>query len=333
MIKIAVIGAGNWGKNLVRNFHRLGNLYAVCDESQDILKSIKQEYPGIVVTNNYRDMLNDPHVDGVVIATQAEHHFSVAKEAILKDKHVLIEKPMTTTVKDSEELVELSIKKSHLTVMVGHLMLYHPAVREIKTLIDNNSLGRVFYLYSTRVNLGRVRSVENVIWSLAVHDVSVFVYLIKSEIKHLDAQGCSFLQKGIEDIAFLNLYFENGIMGHIHVGWLDPLKIRSMTILGENKMAVFNDTSAEEQLKIYDKGISKFPDSSDYTRDILQPRYGDIIIPYIKMKEPLYSECSHFIECITERKKPISDIMQGLEVVKILSAANKSIEKSMRIDI
>ncbi|MBN2406713.1 MAG: Gfo/Idh/MocA family oxidoreductase [Elusimicrobia bacterium] len=332
--KIAVIGAGNWGKNLVRNFMKLDALYAVCDSTGDVLENVKSSCPGVRTTGEYPDILKDSKVDGVVIATQAHQHYELAREALLAGKSVFIEKPMTTKVKDAEALAALAEKHPAQTVMVGHLMNYHPVVAKMKQIINAGELGEIYYLYSTRINLGVVRQVENVVWSLAVHDISVFIDLIPGGIRYIDCQGGAFIQESIEDVAFINLYFENGIMGHIHAGWLDPLKIRRMTVVGSGKMAVFDDMLTEESLKIYDKGVMKNnPESAAQYSDNIKIRYGDIHTPRIDMKEPLGIECGHFIDCMKNRKKPLSDVYKGLEVVRILAAADKALEKSAKIKI
>jgi len=332
--KIAVIGAGNWGKNHIRSFYEMGNLYAVCDKDPETLQKMKQKYPIEKFTSNSEEIFSDGNIDGVVIAVPAERHYELARKAISAGKHVLIEKPMTTTVKEAEYLVELSKKNPEITVMVGHLMNYHPVIKKVKDLIKKGELGNIEYLYSSRVNLGKIRMVENVIWSLAVHDISVFVDIVDSEVEYVDAQGKAFLQvdKNIEDVAFINLYFKNGTMAHIHASWLDPIRIRKMTFVGDSKMAVFDDTVTDEQLKIYDKGVHKDEKSGSYPLQF-RLRHGDILTPFLEKEEPLRSECRHFIECIKEKKKPLTDVKQGLDVIRILAAADKAIEKSAKVDI
>ncbi len=327
--KIAVIGAGNWGKNHVRNFYQMGMLGGIYDESQAVLDSLKSLYPNVKLSTNYEEAIKDNNIKGVVIATPAETHFTVASKAIENGKSVLIEKPMTTTVEDAEKIVELAEKNPDVTVMVGHLMLYHPALKRIKLMIEEGVLGDINYLYSRRVNLGQVRSVENVIWSLGVHDVSVFVSLIKSNVEYVDAQGCAYLQDGIEDLAFINLYFKNGAMAHIHVSWLDPLKIRTMTFVGNKRMAVFDDIASNEKLRIYDKGVN----IKHKMEKAIELRNGDIRIPFIDNSEPLRNECLHFIECMDTGAKPVSDAYQGLEVIKIMTAADEAVEQCSKIRI
>ncbi|MFW6134255.1 MAG: Gfo/Idh/MocA family protein [Elusimicrobiota bacterium] len=331
--KIAVIGAGNWGKNHVRNYYEMGCLYGVCDKSKENLKKIQAKYPVKIFTTDYKEILSDKNVDGIVVATPAQEHFNIAKDAISAGKHVLTEKPMTTTVGHAQELTKLSDKNPGIIVMVGHLLLYHPVIRKIKEMITGKVLGNIDYLYSTRVNLGRVRMVENVIWSLGVHDISVFVDLIKSPVEYVDAQGGKFVQKGIEDVAFINLYFKNGIMGHIHTSWLDPLKIRMMTFVGDKKMVVFDDLATTESLKIYNKSVERPSVKKTSNLENIGVRDGDISIPYIEMSEPLKNECNHFIKCIEQKKRPYSDVHQGYKVVKILNACDKAIEKASRIKI
>lgn len=332
MVKIAVIGAGHWGKNIVRNFCQLGNLCAICDESPEILKAMGLMYPSIKLTKDYMEILNDKDIQGVAIATSDETHYHIAEQALAKGKDVFIEKPMTTTLDDAKRLADIIDKDPDKIVMVGHLMLYHPSIIEIKKLIESGGLGEISYLYSKRVDLGKVMTEKNVIWSLGVHDVAMFLYLINSKVVSVTAQGRDFLQKGIEDIAFLNMNFENNIFGHVHVSWMDPLMVRKTTVVGKKKMAVFDGVSGTESLKIYDQGVITGKIDSNLKRDI-KIRHGDISVPYIEKREPLNIECKHFIDCIENRANPISDVFHGLEVINIMDCADKAIEKSIEIKL
>ncbi|MFC2092251.1 Gfo/Idh/MocA family protein, partial [Elusimicrobiota bacterium] len=289
-------------------------------------------YPSLITTPDYKQILDDDDIDGVVIATQAQDHYEMVMEALSRGKNVFVEKPMVTTLKQAESMVELSEKKPSQVVMVGHLMLYHTVINYMDNMIKEGKLGDIYYLYSTRVNLGKIRNVENAVWSLAVHDIYVFMHLMKSRIKSVECQGGIFLQKNIEDVAFITLNFANGAMGHIHVGWLDPLLIRRITVVGDKQMIVFDDVSSSENLKIFNKGVTKEGWESGYTLDF-QVRDGEINSPYIKKKEPLRIECEHFIECIEHGKNPVSDVRQGFEVVRVLSACDRALEQSKRIEI
>ncbi|PKP61470.1 oxidoreductase [Candidatus Atribacteria bacterium HGW-Atribacteria-1] len=332
MNKVAVIGAGNWGKNLVRNFYELGVLAAVCDSSPEIIEKMKGLYPDIKVTDDYEEILKDDGIRGVVVATTAEEHFSAAMKALKSGKDVFVEKPMTTSVRDAEALANEVARRKDVVFMVGHLLLYHPVLNELKALYKNGDLGNIYYLYSQRVNLGKIRTIENVIWSLAVHDVAYFIALVPSRVKSVDCQGSDFLQKGIQDIAFLNIYFDNGVAAHIHASWLDPLKIRRMTIVGDKKMAVFDELASENQLKVYDKGVAMGKGLELYPPS-LEIRKGDVFVPEIRMEEPLKAECSHFLDCIARRRRPLSDIEQGLNVVRILDASDRAIKSASMVNL
>lgn len=325
MIKIGLVGLGYWGPNLARNFARVerGKLVYLCDLDDENLEKIGSLYPWAVKTKEYEVLLEDESLDAIVIAASAKMHYEMAKRALLAGKHVFVEKPLALSVKEGEELVKLS-EKQNKVLMVGHLLLYHPAVVRMKQLIDSGELGEIFYLYSQRLNLGRLRMDENVVWSLAPHDISVILYLTEETPYEVQCVGGDYLRDGIEDVAFIYMKFPDGKLGHVHVSWLDPHKIRKLTIVGSKKMAVFDDMESSEKIRVYDKGVVAAPDSALYG-DELTLRFGDIIIPFLKMQEPLLLECQHFVDCIIEGKKPISDGENGLEVLKVLDACDRSI--------
>ncbi len=261
-----------------------------------------------------------------MIATSAKTHYELVKKALLHDKHVYVEKPFTLNVTEAEELVKLAEEKDKI-LMVGHLLEYHPAVEKLKELIDNGELGKIYYLYSQRVNLGKIRQDENALWSFAPHDISIILYLLGTEPVNISARGNAYLQDKIEDVVFMSLYFPGRVMAHFHLSWLDPHKIRKLTIVGSEKMAVFDDMESEEKVRIYDKGVTrKNKDFVSYD-EFLTLRFGDIFIPHITMAEPLKRECQHFLNCIKENKAPRSDGRDGLRVVKVLAAAQKSLER------
>jgi len=326
MLNIAVVGIGSWGKNLVRNFNELkeSNLSLCSDLNGDKLKIIKDLYPKVKTTKDFDSFLLDQRIDAVAISTPASTHFELAKKALLKDKHVFIEKPMTLKVADSEELIEIAEKRNK-KIMVGHLMLFHPAIRKLKEIISERELGDIYYIYSQRVNLGIVRKDESALWSFAPHDLSVISYLLEQEPETVSARGESYLQDKIEDVVFMNLHFKDKKMAQLHLSWLDPNKLRRMTIVGSKKMVVFDDVESSEKLKIYDKGVNQV-DYNSYG-DYITLRFGDINIPRIDMAEPLKIECQHFLDCIIKNKKPLSDGYSGLRVIKILEAAQESLEK------
>jgi predicted dehydrogenase len=329
---IAVIGAGYWGKNLVRNVARLDRLVAVCDVSPGIRERMSADYPEARVTSELSDVLEDERVAAVMIAVPAGEHFEVARRALLAGKHTYVEKPITLDVGEAEELVSLAAERD-LRLMVGHLLLFHPCVSWMKETLDSGDLGRVLYLTSNRLNLGKVRSDENAMWSLAPHDVSVALHLLGDRPVEVSAQGFCYLQQrsGIEDVVFLTLRFADGRAAHIHVSWLDPHKERSLTVVGSRKMVTFDDMSATEKLRIYDKGVDgveqldQAPAYGSYA-ELLTLRSGDVVIPHVAMKEPLALLCQHFADCVDSGATPLTDGVGGVEVLRVLAAAQKSLE-------
>lgn len=322
--KVAVIGLGYWGPNLARTFFELdGSFLHTCadvDESQ--LKKIQIQYPTVNTTTNIEEILRNPEIDAVVIATSAVTHYELAKKTLLASKHAFVEKPLALRATEAEELIRLT-KKVGRVLMVGHLLEYHPAVRAIKSYIDQGEIGEISYLYAQRLNLGKIRKDENCLWSLAPHDISVILYLLEKEPQSVVAVGECYLQKCIEDVVFLTLRFPNQIMTSIHISWLDPHKVRKLTIVGTKKMIVFDDMKSMEKIRIYDKGAGPPQDYRSYGED-LTLRFGDISIPHIEMAEPLKLECLHFLDCIRNGKIPLSSGEDGLRVVKVLEAAQKS---------
>ena len=324
MINIAVVGAGNWGKNLVRNFANIEGvtLKYVCDLTESVRKSMSSLYPNADVSDDFQRALNDQSIRAVVIAVDAPHHFGLAKQALAAGKHTYVEKPLTLSSKDSRELVDLA-EAGNLKLMVGHLLEYHPAVNYMKRMIADADAGDPLYLYCQRVNLGIVRQKENAWWSLAPHDVSVACYLFDAEPVSVSASGHDYLQNGVEDVVFANLKFADGKMAHIHVSWLDPHKIRRVTLVGSQKMVVFDDMQAAEKIRVYDKGATV--KSVESYAEAVTLRTGDILIPKIPAGEPLKTECKHFIDSIVNDATPRSDGQDGLRVVKILEAGSESL--------
>jgi len=325
MINVAVIGAGGWGRNLVRNFAEMTScrLTTVCDLNADLLKSFKAAYPHVAVTQNVADVLGDGETSAVVVATPAPTHFDLARRALEAGKHTYVEKPMTLSVADSEKLVELAEQKN-LRLMVGHLLEYHPCVLKLRDLIGGGDLGDVYYLYMHRLNLGVVRRDENAWWSLAPHDVSVALFLFGAEPVTVTSQGQAYLRQGVEDVVFTQLKFADGRMAAIHVSWLDPHKMRKITLVGTKKMVTFDDMEATEKIRIYDKSANVTAGAVGYA-DSIALRQGDILIPVVKGGEPLRLECEHFIQCIRDGQTPRSDGRDGLRVVRVLDAATRSL--------
>ena len=324
-VNVACVGVGYWGKNLVRNFSSLPdcNLKTCCDLSPELLAATRLAYPGVVTTANFDEVLSDPAIEAVVLASPAAHHHAMALSALKSGKHVYVEKPLTLRVDHAEELCDVADQMG-LTLMVGHLMEYHPAVEKLKLLIDSGDLGDIHYVYAQRLNLGIIRQDENAFWSLAPHDVSIILYLLGKDPISCSTHGGSYLQKDLEDVVFCNLHFDDGKMANIHVSWLDPHRVRKITVVGSQKMAVFDDIEATEKVRIYDKGV----DGADYQSygDALTLRTGDIVIPRIEMAEPLKIECAHFIDCVRTGAPPRSDGQDGLRVVRVLAAAEASIK-------
>jgi predicted dehydrogenase len=326
MVGMAVVGAGAWGKNHIRVFSELPDvrLKYVCDSDRSKLLSIQKAYPQTKMVETMKPVLEDPEVRGVVVASSAASHYSLAKEALMADRDVLVEKPMALHSKEAEEIVEIAEKKGRI-LMVGHLLLYHPVVDRLKEMILAGELGEIYYIYTQRVNLGVIRQDENALLSFAPHDLSVILYLIEEQPVIVSAHGESYIQRGIEDVVFVSLRFSDGKMANIHLSWLDPHKMRKITIVGAKKMVVFDDVEASEKLRIYDKGV-RGP-SYDTYGEYLSLRFGDITIPTIKIVEPLRTEAAHFIQCMESRKEPKTSGRDGLRVVNILVAAQTSLKR------
>ena len=327
MIRIGVIGYGYWGPNLVRNFNIAegARLTAVCDKSDSALKRVIPIYNGALrTTTNADELITSPDIDAVVIATPVFTHFELAKKALENGKHVFVEKPFTSTVAQAEELVELAHKKN-LTIMVDHTFLFTGAVRKIKELVDNDTLGKLFYFDSTRVNLGLFQHDVNVIWDLAPHDLSIMDYVVNDKPVAVAATGTSHFNS-LENIAFVTVYFEHKMIGHFNVNWMSPVKVRSTLIGGEKKMLVWNDLDADEKIKIYDKGVDVSSKESIYDL-LVSYRSGDVWVPRVDQTEALKIEADYFIDCITKGITPINDGMAGLRVVKILEATTTSLKK------
>jgi len=325
MAKIGVIGCGYWGIRHVRNFRDIpqATMAMVSDLSHERCDKVKEVFPGISVTNNYQELL-DSSIDGVVIATPPGTHYSIAKDALLKGKHVLVEKPLTTSSAQASELIELA-EKQNKVLMVGHTYSYNPAVDYLKNLITKGDMGQIYYIDSARLNLGLFQQDVNVLWDLAPHDISIILYLLQMEPHSVSARGAAHVDSKNHDIAYMEMRFPGDVVSNVHVSWLDPCKVRRLTVVGSKKMAVFDDSFDTEKIRIYDKGVS-FPSSSDSVCAWpVTYRNGDVTIPHIPTPEPLNLECTHFVECIDQGKKCKSDGWSGLRVVSILEAAQKSL--------
>jgi predicted dehydrogenase len=327
-VKVAVVGCGYWGPNLVRNFHQLpaAELVSCCDIDQQKLDKIKALYPTVSTTVSYADVLADEEVEAVALATPARAHYELARDALLADKHVLVEKPLAMSSKEAEELIALAQKRNR-TLMVGHVFEYNPAVLKIKELVDGGQIGQVYYIYSNRVNLGRVQSDINALWSIAPHDISILLYLLGTMPLSARAIGATYLNSKVEDVVFVTMTFPAGVLGHVQASWLDPSKVRQMTIVGSEKMIIYDDIADEGKIKIYDKGVYLKGKEDIYGEFQYKVHSGDIYIPKIEMTEPLRNECVHFIECVRTGACPRTDGENGLRVVKVLEAAQASLDR------
>jgi len=329
-INTAVIGAGYWGRNYVRNLASLpeSQLRWVCDLDETARRRAHHMAPEANLTTDVEQVLADPDVEAVAIATNAMHHHAHSLAALRAGKHVLVEKPMAVSVAQAEEMVAVADEVGRM-LMVGHLMLYHPAVEKLRTIVESGELGHVYYMYALRVNLGRIRSDENALWSFAPHDLSIIRYLLQDQPTTVWARGECYLQPNVEDVVFVNLQFPDRTMAQIQLSWLDPRKKRRLTVVGSRKMVVFDDTHATEKLRIYDKGFDRPPEYDTYG-DYLSIRNGDIHIPHLDLVEPLTVECRHFLDCVARGATPRTPGREGLEVVRILAAAERSLDDGGR---
>ncbi len=325
MTTVAVVGAGHWGRNLVRNFHAIpeARLKWVVDLDGARLRKMETLFPGIRTSRELAPVLEDDEVEAVVVSASARAHHELAKAALLSGRHTYVEKPLALTAADAEDLVRTADAAGRI-LMTGHLLLHHPAVLRLKDLVDSGELGDIYYVYSQRVNLGIIRKDENALWSFAPHDLSVMLFLLDAEPATVSARGAAYLQEGIEDVAFVNLRFPDGRMGHVQLSWLDPHKLRRFTVVGSRKMAVFDDMEPQEKIRVYDKGARATGEYASFG-DYIGLRFGDIWIPHVDSAEPLRLECEHFLSCIRTGETPRSDGRNGLAVVRVLEAASRSL--------
>lgn len=331
MINIALIGCGYWGPNLLRNFQDHGNakVTLVVDLDEERLAYVREKYPHIRVSKDYHDALGD-NIDAVSIATQPTNHFKLAKEALENNKHVIVEKPLAMRTVEAQELIDIA-QSNGCVLMVGHTFEYNPAVNLLKQEIDKGTIGKPYYFYAQRLNYGIVRRDVSSLWSLAPHDISILNYLTDSMPERVTAHGFDFLQQDLQDVVFMVLHYPREIKAHVQVSWLDPRKVRSMTVVGSEKMIVYDDM-ADSKIQIYDKGINKQNiDESlgaydDFGKYQLIKAAGDVTFPKINFTEPLKNECDEFVRCIETGKKPLTDGFNGLQVVSVLEAAERSIQ-------
>lgn len=330
-ITVAQIGVGYWGPNLLRNLMSNNNciVKTVVDIVRERRDFVNGLYPGVLLSDKVEDVLNDPEIDAVVIATPVATHFELAMKALDAGKHVLVEKPMATSVEEVEQIGSLAKEKS-LIAMAGHTFLYNAAVRYVKQLIDSGELGDIRYIYSQRINLGRIRSDVDALWNLAPHDISIIQYWLGDpEPVSISRRGMDYIQNGVEDVVFLNVVYPNNIMANIHVSWLDPHKVRQMTVVGSEKMVVYDDI-AENKIAIFDKGIDRMAvlgENMDFDKPNdfqFNHRSGDVVLPKIAWQEPLKVEIEHFVDCIQNGTECITGVEHAKKVVQILSMSERS---------
>ncbi|MFQ5648503.1 MAG: Gfo/Idh/MocA family protein [bacterium] len=328
MIEVAVVGCGHWGPNLIRNFRSLPEVQVkyVCDLEPDRLARMAQLYPEVQATIDFEDLVADAEIDAIALAVPVHLHFEYARKSLLANKHTFIEKPMASSVAECLELIEMADRRD-LQLMVGHTFIYSPAVQKIKTIVDSGTLGEVFYISSQRRNLGLFQKDINVAWDLAPHDLSIILYLFGELPKTVNCQGKAHVSAGIEDVTNITLDFPNGGYATIHSSWLDPNKIRHMTIVGSKKMVVYDDTEPHEKIKIFDKRVEVPPHYDTFAEFHYSYHYGDVHVPHIKQVEPLKLQSQHFIDCIRSGSKPFSCGREGLKVVQVLEAASESMKR------
>ena len=327
MIKVGVIGYGYWGPNLVRNFFECGaaEVRAISDLRPDRLKQAAARYPSLKTTSDHRELLNDPQIDAVAIATPVSSHYELAMQALKAGKHVLLEKPFTSTSEQACRLIEEADRRK-LTLMVDHTYIFTPAVRKIKDLVMAGDLGQLYYYDSVRVNLGLFQHDVNVLWDLAVHDLSIMDYILGSSPQAVAATGVAHVAGKPEDVAYLTCFFANNVIAHFHVNWLAPVKIRRTLIGGSSKMIVYDDLEPSEKIKIYDKGITLNEPEGVY-KMLVGYRTGDMWAPQLSTTEALRVEAKHFADCIESGSRPLTDAHAGLNIVRILEAASESMGK------
>ncbi|MFC1674330.1 Gfo/Idh/MocA family protein [Candidatus Omnitrophota bacterium] len=333
-INLGIIGCGYWGPNFVRNFNRIKDVFIkyACDLNPQRLSHIRQLYPCLITTQDHTDILRDEDIDAVVIATPANRHYRLSKEVLLSGKHVLVEKPIAMKIKQARELIVIAKRRKKI-IMVGHTFKFNPAVLKLKELIRGGFLGKIYYIYSRRTNLGPLRKDVNALWDLAPHDISIVNFFLGKIPVAVSVQGSRYLAHNLEDVGFISLDYPECVFAHFHVSWLDPKKTREIVVVGSRKMAIFDDLNTQRPISIYDKQVMKKKFRQEYdTFEEFQMivKDGKVSNPRIKKEEPLQIECRHFIDCIKKKKVPLTDGRDGLDVLKILVAIQESLLKQGR---
>lgn len=327
-INIAVVGSGYWGPNLIRNIALLpdARLHTVCDINPKALEQNARRYPGIRTTQDFDSVLKDPDVAGVVLATPASLHAEMALAALDVGKHVMVEKPLAMSSEEALRLIQKA-ESNGCILMAGHVFEFNPAVIALRDMVQSGRLGRILYLYSQRLNLGIIRDDLNVMWNLAPHDFSILNFVLQQGPTAISARGFHLLGRKLEDVAFITVEYPGNIVANVHVSWLDPNKTRRMTVVGDEKMAVYDDVSQDERIRLYDKGVIRDSLPDAYGEFRLVTRFGDVHIPNLPTTEPLRAECAHFVECIRTGQQPVSSGVDGYRIVRMLEAAQQSIEQ------
>ncbi len=327
-INIGVVGCGYWGPNLIRNFRALADckVKVICDQDENRLKQLKSLYPELNTETSFERLIADKTINAVIIATPVRFHYRMAKAALEAGKHTFIEKPMAASSAECEELNEIATRNG-LTLMIGHTFLYSAPVRKIKEIVKSGDIGTIQYISSRRLNLGLYQKDINVAWDLAPHDISIILYIMEHAPLSVNCRGNCHVTPGIEDVTNMALTFPNNQLATIHNSWLDPRKVREMTIVGTRRMIVYDDVEPLEKIKIYDARVDRPPHYNTFAEFTYSYHYGDIYIPYVKQEEPLKVECQHFLDCINTGATPISNGQHGLELVKILEASSHSLKQ------
>lgn len=333
-VGIGAVGCGYWGPNVIRNFSDLPavDVVRICDADPARLDSVARRHPAAVPTADFADLLTDPAVDAVYLATPVSTHYRLVREALFAGKHVLVEKPIATTVEQAEELAALAESRG-LVLMVGHTFVFSPPVRKVKELIDGGTVGPIHYLETTRVNLGLFQKDVSVVWDLAPHDLSIILYWLEEVPQIVSARGRAYHDDGLEDVAFITLEFPSRVIAQIQVSWLAPSKLRRTSVVGRNRMVIYDDLEPVEKVKVFDRGVERQPDS--YGEFQLTYRSGDILSPTLATTEPLKLECQHFVECVRTGQTPLTGARSAVDVVRILQAVEQSLRSGgfpQRID-
>ncbi|MHB0858719.1 MAG: Gfo/Idh/MocA family protein [Anaerolineae bacterium] len=323
---VAIVGCGQWGMNHVRVFSDLpgAQVVAVCDQRPARLAEVSRQFPDLELATSVDEVLKLKDVDAVVVCTEAASHYPIVQRCLTEGRHVLVEKPITTKSIEAEDLMNLAESRG-LTLMVGHIFLYNAAVTKLKSFLADGEVGRVYYMYSRRTNLGPIRRDVNALWDLAPHDVSIFNYLLDESPEWVSAVGARVLGNGREDVGFISLGYRGNVVGHAHLSWADPHKVREVVVVGSDKRIVFDDLNAQERMRVFEKGIKPLePEAPDYAEQFML-RDGNIVIPKIEPSEPLKNECQHFMQCVSQNCSPLTDGRNGLDVVRVMEAVDRSI--------